>query len=304
MADELNVVTGAFGFTGRYITSQLLAQGKKVRTLTNHPAHPSPFADKVEVMPLNFDDPDSLARSLEGAQVLFNTYWIRFPSRGMTFERAVANTRTLLEAAKRAGVPRLVHISITNASEDSPLPYFLGKGIVESAISSSGISHAIVRPALIFGSGDILINNIAWLLRKFPFFAIPGAGDYRLQPVFAEDLARIAVDAAAQSGNLTIDAVGPEVFRFYELVDLITRTVGSRARMVHVSPQLALFLASLVGRITHDMTLTRDEIRGLMADLLISDSQPTAPTRLSEWLQANRASIGTSYASELARRSR
>jgi uncharacterized protein YbjT (DUF2867 family) len=304
VADELNVVTGAFGFTGRYITSQLLAQGKKVRTLTNHPANPSPFADKVEVMPLNFDDVDALARNLEGATVLFNTYWIRFPGHGMTFERAVANSRALLEAAKRAGVPRLVHISITNASEDSPLPYFLGKGIVERAISSSGISHAIVRPALIFGSGDILINNIAWLLRKFPFFAIPGAGDYRLQPVFAEDLARIAVDAAAQSGNLVVDAVGPEVFRFYELVDLITRIVGSRARMVHVSPQLALFFASLVGRITHDMTLTRDEIRGLMADLLISDSQPTAPTRFSEWLQANRASVGTSYASELARRSR
>jgi uncharacterized protein YbjT (DUF2867 family) len=304
VADELNVVTGAFGFTGRYITSQLLAQGKKVRTLTNHPANPGPFADKVEVMPLNFDDADALARSLEGAAVLFNTYWIRFPGRGMTFQRAVANIRALLEAAKRAGVPRLVHISITNASEDSPLPYFLGKGIVESAIASSGISHAIVRPALIFGSGDILINNIAWLLRKFPFFAIPGAGDYRLQPVFVEDVARIAIDAAAQSSNLAIDAAGPEVFRFNELVDLIARTVGGRARIVHVSAELALFLASLVGRITHDMTLTRDEIRGLMADLLISDSQPTAPTRLSEWLQANRASVGTRYASELARRSR
>jgi len=304
VADELNVITGAFGFTGRYITSQLLAQGKKVRTLTNHPAHPNPFVDKVEAMPLNFDDVDALARGLEGAAVLFNTYWIRFPWRGMTFERAIANSRALLEAAKRAGVPRLVHISITNASEDSPLPYFLGKGIVERAISSSGISHAIVRPALIFGFGDILINNIAWLLRKFPFFAIPGAGDYRLQPVFVEDLARIAIDAAAQSGNLAIDAVGPEVFRFNELVDLIARIVSSRARMVHVSPELALFLASIVGRITRDMTLTRDEIRGLMADLLISDSQPTAPTRFSEWLQANRASVGTSYASELGRRSR
>jgi NADH dehydrogenase len=304
VADELNVVTGAFGFTGRYITSHLLEQGKKVRTLTNHEEHSNAFADKVEIMPLNFDDADALARSLEGAAVLFNTYWIRFPWHGITFERAVANSRTLLEAAKHAGVPRLVHISITNASEDSPLRYFLGKGIVERAISSSGISHAIVRPALIFGSGDILINNIAWLLRKFPFFAIPGAGDYRLQPVFAEDLARIAVDAAAQSSNLAIYAVGPEVFRFNELVDLIARIVGSRARIVHVSPQLALFLASLVGRITHDMTLTRDEIRGLMADLLVSDSPPTAPTRLSEWLQTNRATIGTSYASELARRSR
>jgi len=304
VADELNVVTGAFGFTGRYITSHLLEQGKKVRTLTNHAEQSNAFADKVEAIPLNFDDADALAGSLEGAAVLFNTYWIRFPWHGITFERAVTNSRTLIEAAKRAGVPRLVHISITNASEDSPLRYFLGKGIVERAISSSGISHAIVRPALIFGSGDILINNIAWLLRKFPFFAIPGAGDYRLQPVFAEDLARIAVEAAAQSGDLAIDAVGPEVFRFNELVDLIARIVGSRARIVHVSPQLALFLASLVGRITHDMTLTRDEIRGLMADLLVSDSQPTAPTRLSEWLQANRATIGTSYASELARRSR
>ena len=101
-------------------------------------------------------------------------------------------------------------VSITNSSEDSPLPYFRGKAAVERIVIESGLSYAIVRPSVIFGGEDILINNIAWLLRRFPVFAVPGSGDYRLQPVCVEDVAEIAVDAACDEGSVALDAVGPE----------------------------------------------------------------------------------------------
>ena len=192
---ELNIVTGAFGYTGKYITQKLLSMGKKVKTLTGHPNRPNPFGNQVSIAPFHFDNPAELTRALQGAATLYNTYWVRFPYGQVTYDKAVAQTKILINAAKEAGIRRIVHISITNASEESPFPYFTGKGILEKFIIQSGLSYAIVRPTVIFGHEDILINNIAWFLRKLPVFAIPGAGDYRLQPVFVEDAAEIAVNA-------------------------------------------------------------------------------------------------------------
>jgi uncharacterized protein YbjT (DUF2867 family) len=295
-----DVVTGASGYTGRYITRVLLSQGRRVRTLTGHPTRANPFSDQVEAVPFNFDRPDEVKRSLEGARALFNTYWIRFPHGGQSFDTAVANTRVMLDAAVAAGVRKFVHISVTHAT-DSPLPYFRGKAMVEAAVRESQLSYAIIRPALIFGVEDILLNNIAWLLRRFPFFAIPERGDYRVQPIFAADLAEIAVNAARDERSVTLDAVGPEIFTFDELVRMIASAVGSKSRIVHVDPRVAVAFARIVGWFVHDVTLTRDEARGLMTNLLVTNSQPNAPTRFSEWLRDNADKIGIAYASELAR---
>lgn len=297
----LNVVTGAFGYTGKYITRRLLSMGERVKTLTGHPSRQNPFGDRVNVAPFDFDNPGRLVESLRGATTLYNTYWVRFPRGHVTFDRAVENTRTLIKAAEGAGIRRIVHVSIANASLASPLPYFSGKGQVEEAIIQSRLSYAILRPTVIFGPEDILINNIAWLLRRSPVFAIPGSGDYRLQPVFVEDVADIAVSAAHQDANAIIDVVGPETYTFGELVRLIAETVHSRARIVHVGPGLALFLARLASRVVKDVVLTRDEVEGLMSNLLVSDGPPTGQTRLSDWLSRSADSIGTRYASELSR---
>jgi NADH dehydrogenase len=297
---DFDVVTGASGYTGRYITRVLLAQGRRVRTLTGHPTRANPFGDQVEAVPFNFDRPDDLRRSLEGARALFNTYWIRFPHGGQSFDTAVANTRVMLDAAAAAGVRKFVHISVTHATE-SPLPYFRGKAMVEAAVKESPLSYAIIRPALIFGVEDILLNNIAWMLRRFPFFAIPGRGEYRVQPIFAADLAEIAVNAARDERSVTLDAVGPEIFTFDELVRMIASAVGSKSRIVHVDPRIAVTFAWIVGLFVRDVTLTRDEARGLMTNLLVTDSQPNAATRFSEWLRSNADKIGVAYASELAR---
>jgi NADH dehydrogenase len=299
--NSLCAVTGAFGFTGKYITQRLLNDGNKVITLTGHPERDNPFGDQVRAFPFNFDNPSELTRSLEGVDTLYCTYWIRFDHGHMTYDKAVENTKTLVTAAKDAGVRRFVYVSITNPSEKSPFPYFRGKGILESFIRQSGISYAIVRPTVIFGKEDILINNIAWILRKAPMFAIPGSGDYKLQPVFVEDMAEITIRTGMRDDNINIDAVGPEIFTFNELVHLIAEIVGSKTRITHVNPGLALFFAGLVGKALDDVLLTEDEVKGLMANLLVSDQAPTGRTLLSEWLRHNADTVGMHYASELSR---
>ena len=259
------------------------------------------MSDRIEAMPFNFDQPDLLAASLSGVDTLINTYWVRFSYAEVTYEKAVANTRVLIDAAKAAGVRRFVHVSITNASEHSPVPYFRGTGQIERALIESGLSYAIIRPTVIFGLEDILINNIAWLLRTFPLFAIPGSGEYRMQPIFVEDMAQIVTDEAKGDSNIIQDAVGPEVYTFNELVIAIARVTNSRARVVHMNPRLAWMLSKIVGVLTRDVTLTDDEVKGLMANLLVSANPPTGQAPMSAWTTANADRLGAHYASELAR---
>jgi NADH dehydrogenase len=294
---ELSVVTGGFGFTGSYIARRLFAMGERVRTLTNHVPKNAAF----EAAPLNFQDTAGLVRSMAGASVLYNTYWVRFAYGEIDHAKAVDNTRRLIRAAEQAGVKRIVHVSITNPSLDSPLPYFKGKWEVEDAIRSSSLSYAILRPAVVFGKEDILINNIAWLLRRFPVFAIPGTGDYGLQPIFVEDLAELAVDVGHSGENVVMDAVGPESYKYVDLVRLIRSTVGGHSRIIHASPLLVWMASRLLGGLVHDVVLTKDEVSGLMANLLVSKEAPTGRTSLRAWLRDNAEMIGSRYASELGR---
>ncbi len=298
---ELHVVTGAFSYTGKYITRRLLAEGISVRTLTNHPARLHEFGDAVSVAPFDFSRPDALVESLRGASVLYNTYWVRFSHGRTSFDGAIANTQTLIAAAEAAGVRRIVHVSIANPSLDSPLPYYRGKALLEEAIKSSRLSYAILRPAVIFGGEDVLINNIAWLLRHFPVFAIPGDGRYRMRPIHVEDMATLAVDCARRHDNAVIDAVGPDAFTFDELVALLKRTLRSRTRIVHLPPRAALLLSRVIGVFLRDVLLTADEVAGLTADLLVTEGPAAGAIRLSDWIRTNAATIGTKYASELAR---
>jgi uncharacterized protein YbjT (DUF2867 family) len=297
--DGFHVVTGAFGYTGKYITQRLLDDGHNVKALTNHAGRLNPFGNQVAVSPLDFNHPEILAHAMVGAKVLYNTYWVRFQHGETTFARAIANTKKLIHAAENAGVRRIVHVSIANPSLDSPLPYYRGKAEVEEAIRGSKLSYAILRPTVIFGAEGILINNIAWLLRRFPIFAVPGRGDYKLQPIFVEDMADLAVAASETNENVVLDAVGPEIFTFDELVKQIAVQVGRRARLIHVPPEFSLLLTRMIGVGLRDVILTREEIKGLLANLLVSESAPTGTTRLSEWLKQNGAQLGSHYASEL-----
>ena len=299
---ETVVITGAFSYTGSYATRLLLEAGYRVRTLTGHPERGDQKSpQQVTAFPYNFERPDELRRNLEGASTLINTYWVRFPRRGLTFETAVRNSRTLIQAARDAGVKRIVHVSIANPSADSALAYYRGKAAVEAAVRESGMSYAIVRPTVIFGAEDILINNIAWFVRHLPVFGIPGHGEYGLRPIYVEDMARLLVASATQTGNSVRDAVGPETFGFEELVRMIGREVQSSCRIVHMPAWLAYLGTSVTGWMVGDVVLTWEEYLGLMGNLLAPESPATGKTRLSEWLAENRESVGREYASEVGR---
>jgi uncharacterized protein YbjT (DUF2867 family) len=297
-------VTGAFGYSGRYISRRLLDSNVRVITLTNSSAEPDPFDGRVRAYPLDFNQPGQLSEALNGVDVLYNTYWVRFNHRSFTHRQAVRNTRALFRAAKQAGVRRIVHVSITNPSLDSALEYFRGKAELELALANLGVSYAILRPTVLFGKEDILINNIAWMLRHFPVFGVFGDGAYRLQPIYVDNLARIAVDQGARSENVVVDAIGPETFTYRELVATISGIIGKKRPVVPVPPSLAYYVASGLGKLLGDVVITREEIRGLMDGLLYVDTTPAGETRLTQWAAEHRSTLGLRYASELARRSR
>jgi len=298
----LDVVTGAFGFTGSRIAERLLGAGREVRTISRRAPGGHALAQHVAVQPYGFSQPDELRDQLRGVDVLYITYWMRFPRGGVTFEPIVENVRRLVAAAVAADVRRLVYISVSNAAHDASTAYFRAKAEAEEAVRASGTSYAIIRPTLLYGEGDILVNNMAWALRRLPVFGIPGDGRYRVQPVYVDDVADLAVDLGRRAENVETDAGGPEVFTFDELVGLVRRAVGSRALLWHMPVGAVLAGTGLMGFFVRDVVLTREEVRELMESLLVSGSGARPrPTQFSQWLETRSDSVGRRWASELAR---
>ncbi|MEX0630756.1 MAG: NAD(P)H-binding protein [Chloroflexota bacterium] len=296
----LDAVTGAFSFTGRAIAGRLLSEGRDVVTLVRR--HGAPDADsRIRTAIVTLDDAAAVLDALRGVDTLYNTHWIRFARGKLSFDLATDRTLRLLDAARRAGVRRVVHVSVVNASEMAPTAYFRAKARLEADVRESGLSYAIVRPTLTFGSGDILVNNLCWVLRRFPVFVIPGDGCYLLQPVHVDDVARIAVQAGQASVDLVTDAAGPDILTFNQFVRLLADTVRSRAWLVHAPSPLSLAASRVLGLLVRDVMLTRDEVTELTASLLVSDQPPRGTIQLGTWASAHAAEMGRKYHSELDR---
>jgi nucleoside-diphosphate-sugar epimerase len=299
-AAQLDVVTGAFSYSGACIARELRGAGHRLRTLTGHPGRAPAGAD-IDVMPLDFADPAGLTEALRGVHTLYNTYWVRFARGRVDHQAAVANSRVLFEAAARAGVRRIVHVSITNPSLDSVYPYFRGKAEVEQIPAGIGVPCAIVRPAILFGGDGVLVNNIAWLLRRVPLFAIGGRGDYKVRAIHVDDLARLCVRLGAGSDTVTIDAVGPQSLTFREMVDAVRAAVGSRALVVPVPSPALLALSRMLGAVLHDTLLTRDEYEAMADGLADSAAPHTGEIAFTDWVAEHGAELGRAYANELDR---
>ncbi|HEY42625.1 MAG TPA: NAD(P)H-binding protein [Anaerolineae bacterium] len=299
---EIHIVTGAFGYSGKYIAKRLIEAGYQVRTLTNSLNRHNPFGDRIKATSFHFENPEKLVAAMQGASVLYNTYWVRFNYKDFQHATAVKNTRTLFRAAKEAGVKRIVHISITNPSEESNLEYFSGKAKLEKELIDLGLSYAILRPAVIFGKEDILINNIAWILRRFPVFGIFGDGNYSLQPIYVDDLAELAVEQGSETEDRIIDAIGPETFTYKELVREIGKIVDKQRPLISIPDTMGYLVGWFLGKIRGDVVITREEIEGLKANLLYTNSPPVGETRLTDWARENASTLGVRYASELSRR--
>ncbi len=300
--NSLHAVTGAFGYSGKYIAKRLVDAGETVITLTNSQHRENPFGDRVKVAPFNFDAPEKLTESLRSVSVLYNTYWVRFNHADFNHEAAIRNTLTLFKAAADAGVKRVVHVSIANPSEQSDLEYFRGKARLERALIESGLSYAILRPTILFGKEDILVNNIAWALRNLPVFGIFGDGQYKVQPIYVDDLAQLAVEQGGKTANVIIDAIGPETFTYRELVETIGAIIGKKRLILPVPPDIGYAVSWVIGKLVNDVLMTRDEIKGLMGNLLYVNAPPAGQTKLTDWARDHAATLGVRYASELARR--
>ena len=211
--------------------------------MTANPDRSGSFGGLVVATPLDFSDPDGLRPSC----------------------REPGSSTVPTGYGSAAGVGRTVHFSVANASAESRLPWFRGKGQVEETQKGSRPSYAIIRYTLVFGEGDLLLNNMAWALRRFPVFPVFGNGNYPVQPVYAEGLA-----AGSRNDSFVADAPGPETFNFEELLRVLASAVGARVRLVHTPPSLGFALTRLAGLLLRDVVLTRDEVDGLMAGLLTS----------------------------------
>ena len=297
---QTDVVTGAFGYSGAAIARELLTAGHQVRTLTGHPGR-APAGSAIDARPLDFADADGLERDLRGAHTLYNTYWVRFGRGSATHATAVANSRVLFAAAARAGIQRIVHVSITHADPASPYPYFSGKAAVEAHLRDLGVPYAIARPAILYGGQGVLLNNIAWLLRRLPVFAVGGRGDYRIRPIHVDDLARLCLQLAGQPGSATVDAVGPDSLPFRDLVLAIRTAVGSRALVVPAPGWTIPPLSAALGTALHDVLLTPEEYRAMADGLADSDAPSTGSTSLTQWIADHGRELGRTYANELTR---
>jgi len=295
-----DLVTGAFGFTGSRIAGRLLDAGRTVRNLSRRNSPEHPLAKRVEALPYDFSE-ESLRDGMRGVDSVYITYWMRFPRNRVTWSQVVANVGALARAAASAGVRRLVYVSVANAATDASTAYFRAKASAEAAVSAAGVGCAIVRPTLLYGEGDILINNMAWTLRRLPLFGVPGDGRYRLNPVYGEDVANMCVELASDDASIVVDAAGPDTFTFDELVGLVGEAVGHRRRLLHLPPPMVLATTAAIGLPLRDVVLTRDEVRELMEGQLTSRTESTCPTRFSDWLATHASQIGRRYASELER---
>lgn len=297
----MDVVTGSFGYIGKYITQKLISSGKRVKTITTHPDKPNPFGNDVKAYPYNFDNPELLINVLKGCETLFNTYWVRFNYVKQSFENALRNTDMLFDSARKAGIKKIVHIGVTNCSESDALPYYRGKALQEKMLKELGIPYSIIRPTLVFGKEDILVNNIAWTIRRFPLVPIFGSGDYKVQPVFVKDVASIAVECAQKNTSETLDAIGPETFTYEEMLRVMASVLNRDVKFIHVWPDIGIFLGKIIGLFVNDVLLTKDELQGLMANKLTSQQAPNGKTKFTEWLKANKGIVGERYTSELDR---
>ncbi len=301
----MHVVTGAFGYTGRWIAHHLLEKGVQVRTLTNAVGRDDPFDGRVEVHPLDFDDHAALVESLRGAEVLYNTYWVRYNHRRRNFEHGIAveNSKRLFKAAAEAGVERIVHFSVAHPHKAPDWTYFCGKVAVEKYLNDSEYCFAILRPTVLFGGHrNVLINNIAWMLRKFPIFGVFGMGNYPIQPVHVKDVARVAVEQGESRENVTIDVTGPETFRYKEYIGVMAKSMSLRRIILPMPPFVGWLFGKFLGLLLQDLVITRAEIKGLRRGLMASDEDPLGQLKFSEWIAEHGKDFGKRYQNDLKER--
>ncbi|MCI4345264.1 MAG: NAD(P)H-binding protein, partial [Thermoplasmata archaeon] len=262
----LLLVGGGGGLVGRAVVEEFAGS---YRILSVHRHHvPNEVAGKVEWFPADLGRTIDWTSLVQGTKVILTLAWYRWESE-QRFRELRDGLLRLVDAARRADVPRLLHVSVPPAPADleERLPYLRYKREVDAAIEATGLSYRILRPSMLFGHGDRLLGVLLRLIHRYGRLPMFGDGSYHVSPLAARDLAA-ALRLEAEGFSVgTVDAGGPVRYTYHDLTDLLFAALDRRPKYVKLRPQDSARLASLMSRLGSSL-LYAYEVRWLVSDLL------------------------------------
>lgn len=265
------LVTGGTGFVGRHVCRALIARGYVPRLLVRVGSEekiPPDIRERCRVTLGDVTNRESVENAVQCVDAVVHLVGIirEVPSNGITFEKLhVAATRNIVWAAQRWEATRFIHMSALGVGPEGVTPYLETKRQAEEIVRDSGLQYTIFRPSVIFGEGDHFIGELARLLPRLPFVPVVGDGAYRLQPVYAGDVARGFAEALLRpkTAGRTFEVGGPGLFTYDELLDAIAAASGRSARKVHVPVPLVRTAVRLMERFER-FPVTDDQITMLL----------------------------------------
>ena len=258
-------ITGATGFVGSEVVKQARADGHPVRAIVRDPQRAQWLTDEygAELFHGNVLYGPSLEGSMTGVHCVIHLVGIINEWRESTFQRVhVEATVNVLEAAKKAGVKRYIHMSALGTRANARSRYHQTKWGAEEAVRKSGLAWTIFRPSMIYGPHDISINVLAKLLRRSPFMPVFGSGNAKIQPVSIENVAKAFVAAIKNDETIgrTYDLCGPEAFTWNELYDKLMKLQGIRRVKLHLPLPIAMAEAAVLEKLLSNPPFNRDKV--------------------------------------------
>jgi uncharacterized protein YbjT (DUF2867 family) len=273
----LILVTGGTGFVGGHVVHELRSRSVEVRCLVRDPRKATKLAAwDCELMQGDMTDAASLRRAAEGAEAVVHLVAIR-QGRDEQFRRIMVDgTRDLLAAASDAGVARFVHMSALGTSEQTKdlVPYYGAKWEMEELVRASAVEHVIFRPSFVFGGDGGILPTFAKLAKLTPLTPVIGSGRQRIQPIWADDVAKYFADAVNREdvGGRTFELGGPDAVSWNEFWSRLKTVRGIRRPSIHVPVALMRANALLTERLPGNIPLTRDLLKMLEhGDNVVSD---------------------------------
>jgi uncharacterized protein YbjT (DUF2867 family) len=279
------LVTGANGFVGRHVVGELVGAGRRVRAMVRSTKGAAVLAGvDCELVTGDVTDAESIAAAMQRCEAVVHLVAI-IHGRPSTFDRVIAGgAANVVEAARAAGVRRLVHMSALGVGEETKdtVPYYRAKWAAEQTVASSGLPHAILRPSFVFGPDGGALPRFLRIARLAPVTPIVGSGRQRLQPIWIDDLTRAIRRALEHDGGfgpspppgeprMLFELGGPDVVDWNELWERITTALGTRRPALHL-PAWLLRPQALLLELLPNPPLTRDQLTMLaLGDNVVSD---------------------------------
>ena len=268
-------IAGGTGYIGNHVIDTLVKDGHSVRALVRKGSEHKISDKHIDIRSGDLSDPASLNSALHGCDaVIYLIGLIReFPSKGITFERAhIEGVRHLYAGAKLSGIKRWVQISANGVMPDTPDGYRRTKYRAEEFIKVQDINYTIIRPSVVFGDETgrsvNFVTTVRDTVQSIPFLVpIIGKGDYRMQPVHVDDLAKVIslILDKPFTFNKTYSVCGAKSVSYNEIIDSIIQRYGLKKKMkVHIPALLVRTLAAVLQNI-ESFPVTVEQI-----DMLVS----------------------------------